>query len=76
MDSIESKKIMEEIQKLRSLNKNRDDIITQMETQNKNLRETETQLKLTQNDYELLQNQNKGLEMKVKDLQEKLEGVE
>ena len=65
--------MIEEIQKLRSLNKHRDDIINQMENQNKNLRETETQLKLTQNDYELLHNLNKSLEMKVKDLQEKLD---
>lgn len=41
-DSVESKKMLEEISKLRSLNKHRDDIINQMETQNKNLRETET----------------------------------
>lgn len=34
--------MIEEIQKLRSLNKHRDDIINQMENQNKNLRETET----------------------------------
>jgi hypothetical protein len=30
-DGLESKKIMEEIQKLRSLNKHRDEIITQMD---------------------------------------------
>lgn len=41
-DSVESKKMLEEISKLRSLNKHRDDIINQMEAQNKNLRETET----------------------------------
>ena len=55
-DSVETKKLLEEIQKLRSLNKHRDEILNQMESQNKNLRETETQLKLTQNDYELLTN--------------------
>ena len=37
------------------------------------MRETETQLKLTQNDYELLQNQNTSQEIKIKDFQEKLE---
>lgn len=42
MDSVESKKMMEEVQKLRSLNKHRDEILTQIDTQNKNLRETET----------------------------------
>ena len=67
-DNTEVKKLMEEIQKLRSLNKHRDEILGQMESQNKNLREAETQLKLTQNDYELLQNQNKSLEIKIKEL--------
>ncbi len=33
---------MEENQKLRSLNKHRDEILSQIETQNKSLRETET----------------------------------
>lgn len=75
-DSVEAKKMMDEIQKLRSLNKHRDDIIGQMETQNRSLRETETQLKLTQNDYELLHTQNKTLELRVKDLQEKCESAE
>lgn len=58
------------------MNKHRDEILGQMENQNKHLREAETQLKLTQNDYELLQNQNKSLEIKVKELQEKIEQTE
>lgn len=33
---------MEEIQKLRSLNRNRDEILNEMESKSKNLRETET----------------------------------
>jgi len=41
-DNTEVKKLMEEIQKLRSLNKHRDEILGQMESQNKNLREAET----------------------------------
>lgn len=53
-DTAEVKKLMEEIQKLRSLNKNRDEILNEMESKSKNLRETETQLKLTQNDIEIL----------------------
>ncbi len=52
----EVKKLSEEIQKLRSLNKHRDEVLNEMETKNKNLRDTETQLKLTQNDFELIQN--------------------
>ena len=41
-DNTEVKKLMEENQKLRSLNKHRDEILGQMESQNKNLRDTET----------------------------------
>jgi len=41
------KKLMEENQKLRSLNKNREEILQEVESKSKNLRETETQLKLT-----------------------------
>jgi predicted RNase H-like nuclease (RuvC/YqgF family) len=43
----EIKKLQEEIQRLKSLNKHRDDVINQIENQNKSLRDTETQLKLT-----------------------------
>lgn len=72
-DSQEVKKLMEENQKLRSLNKHRDEILIQMESQNKSLRDTETQLKVTQNDYELLQSTNRNLEQRNKELAEKLE---
>jgi len=41
-ENTETKKLMEEIQRLRSLNKNRDEIINEMESKSKNLRETET----------------------------------
>jgi chromosome segregation ATPase len=53
-ENTETKKLMEEIQRLRSLNKNRDEILTEMENKSKNLRETETQLKITQSDIEIL----------------------
>lgn len=41
-DNQEVKKLMEEIQRLRSLNKNRDEILAEMENKNKSLRDTET----------------------------------
>ena len=41
-DSAEIKKLNEEIQRLRFLNKNRDEILQEMENKNKNLRDTET----------------------------------
>ena len=48
------KQLKEEIQRLKSLNKNRDDILEEIDQKNHNLRETETQLKLTKNDIEIL----------------------
>ena len=41
------------------MNKDRDDILNQIGQKNQNLRETETRLKLTQNDYEIIMNKNK-----------------
>jgi len=72
----EIKKLNEEIQRLRILNKNRDDILTEIDSKNKNLRETETQLHMSQNDIEALTAQNSQLEQKNKDLVEKLEQQE
>jgi hypothetical protein len=43
----EVKKLTEEINRLRSLNKNRDEILAEMDNKAKSLRETETQLKLS-----------------------------
>jgi len=44
------------------LNKKRDDILNEIDTKNKSLRETETQLKLTKNDIEIVHAKNKQLE--------------
>ena len=55
-ENAEVKKLNEEIQRLRSLNKNRDEIISEMENKSKSLRETETQLKMSQADIELFTN--------------------
>ena len=44
---------------MKHLTKNREDIISEIETKNASLRETETRLKLTQNDYEVLENKAK-----------------
>ena len=44
----------DEIARLKSLNKNRDEILNEIDQKNTNLRETETQLKLTKNDIEIL----------------------
>ena len=46
VDQQEVKKLQEEIAKLRSLNKNRDQILAEMDQKNKALRESETNLKI------------------------------
>jgi len=56
------RKLQEEITKLRSLNKNRDQILQEMDQKNQSLRHAETSLKLVQNDLELMQSQNYNLE--------------
>jgi uncharacterized protein YlxW (UPF0749 family) len=48
----ESKAMLDELQKLRSLNKNRDQLLTEIETKSKQLRESETEAKLLKNDLE------------------------
>lgn len=55
VDQQEVKRLQEEIAKLRSLNKNRDQILAEMDQKNKALRESETNLKMIQNDFELIQ---------------------
>jgi len=61
---------------LRSINKNRDDILEEIDHKNQSLRETETQLKLTKNDIEIIQSKNKQLEALSKEQQEKIEQME
>ena len=61
---------------MRSINKNRDDILEEIDHKNQSLRETETQLKLTKNDIEIIQSKNKQLEALSKEQQEKIEQME
>lgn len=49
--SEEIKRLKEEILRLQSLNKNRTEMLQQIDTKDQNLRETETKLKMTQNDF-------------------------
>ena len=58
------------------MNKNRDDILQEIDSKNHNLRETETKLKLTQNDMEILENKAKQLEAINRELNEKNEDLE
>lgn len=56
--------------------KNRNDVLQEIDTKNQNLRETETQLKLTRNDIEMAQSKNKQLETQIKELSDKNEDLE
>ncbi len=49
----EVKRLQDEIQKLRLLNKNRSEILAEVEAKGKTLRDTETQLKLARNEMEM-----------------------
>jgi hypothetical protein len=59
---------MEEIQKLRSINKDRDHILEEFESRGKSMRETDTKLKMTMNDVQMLTVQKQNCEGKIKDL--------
>ena len=76
MDQQEVKRLQEEIAKLRSLNKNRDQILAEMDQKNKALRESETNLKMVQNDFDLIQNEKQNLEVKNKQQAEKIRDLE
>ena len=76
VDQQEVKRLQEEIAKLRSLNKNRDQILAEMDQKNKALRESETNLKMVQNDYDLIQNEKQNLEVKNKQQAEKIRDLE
>jgi len=58
------------------LTKNRDDILNEIDTKNQSLRETETRLKLTQNEQEVLENKVKHGDAINKELMEKNEELE
>lgn len=75
-NSTEIKQLKDEIARLNSINKNRNDMLQEIDTKNHNLRETETKLKLTQNDIEILVSKNKALETNQRELQEKNDDLE
>lgn len=76
MQEMQIKQLKEEIARLKSLNKNRDDILEEIDQKNHNLRETETQLKLTKNDIEILQTKVRTQEKQNAELNEKSEMYE
>ena len=73
---MQTKQLKDEIQRLKSLSKNRDEILVEIDQKNHNLWETETQLKLTKNDIEILQSKNKTQDKLNMEMNEKNEALE
>jgi chromosome segregation ATPase len=72
----EIKQLKDEVSRLNQINKNRNNILEEMDTKTQNLRETETKLKLSQNDIEILVQKNKSYVTSTKELTEKNEDLE
>ena len=70
------KQLTEELNRLRSLNKTRDDLHQQIDTKNQSLRETETRLKITQIDKEETENKLKQADSVKKEMIEKNDDLE
>lgn len=75
-DSYQVKQLTEEVNRLRSLNKTRDELHQQIDTKNQSLRETETRLKITQIDKEETENKLKTADSVKKEMLEKNEDLE
>mmetsp|Transcript_23965 Transcript_23965/g.36736 ORF Transcript_23965/g.36736 Transcript_23965/m.36736 type:complete len:105 (+) Transcript_23965:1294-1608(+) len=73
---LQVKQLTEELSKFKSMSKNRDNILNEIDSKNKSLRETETKLKLTQNDIEIMQTKARQQESMNKDLTEKTADLE
>ena len=71
-DDTETRQMLEELAKLRSLNNNREQILKDLDAKNQALRTAETNLKIAQNDIDLLQITNLNLEQRLKHQTEKL----
>lgn len=76
VNDMQVRQLQEEVTRLRSINKNRDNILSEIDSKNQSLRETETALKLTQNDIEILHNKTKQLEAISKEYADKNETLE
>ena len=72
-DAEESNQILEELQKLRSIKKDRDEILQDLDIRSKTMRQTETQLKMKQNELEILQNTHQVALEKLDGYKKKLE---
>jgi serine/threonine protein kinase len=72
----ESQQLLEEIQRLRSVKKDRDDLLQDLEARSKSMRQTETQLKMKQNDMEILNNQHQMALEKLEAYKKKIEKLE
>ena len=75
-DSQEVKRLQDEINRLTSLTKNRDQLLIELDAKSKSLRESETSLKISQNDLELSQSQNQSMELKSRQQLDKIKDLE
>ena len=71
-DSTEIKRLLEENQKLKSLNKDREDLLKDLEMRSKSMRETETKLKIKENELELISGSKANFETKYREKEQKL----
>lgn len=75
-DTEDSNQVLEELQKLRSIKKDRDDILQDLELRSKTMRQTETMLKMKQNEMEILHNSHQMALEKIETYKKKLEAME
>lgn len=72
----DSAQLLDELQKLRSIKKDRDDILQDLESRSKSMRQTETQLKMKQNEMEILANTHQMNTEKLESYKKKIEKLE
>ena len=75
-DGDESSQTLEELQKLRIVKKDRDEILQDLEMRSKNVRQTEIQLKMKQNELEILQNTHQVALEKIETFKKKIEDMD
>jgi len=62
----DSNQLLDEVQKLRSIKKDRDDLLKDLESRSKSMRQTEAQLKMKQNEMEITTDKVESFKNKIK----------
>lgn len=71
--AIEAKKMAEEVQKLKILNKDREEIFSELEEKSKAAQEHESRINMLQNELEAHKRENESTSKRIKDLQDREE---